>query len=99
MNKTRLFNIIKGFVVTEKTTSINALNTYTFSVLPDANKIEIKTAVEEIFKVKVQSVSTLNVKGKVKATGRHLGRRKDWKKAYVTLVQGQSIDANTFQGE
>ncbi len=99
MNKTRLFSIIKGSLISEKTTKVNAFNTYSFSVLPNANKIEIKQAVEEIFKVKVKSVCTLNVQGKKKATGRHIGRRQDWKKAYVTLMPGQSLDSTNLQGE
>jgi len=99
MNKSRLYSIIKGVLISEKTTRINAFNTFAFSVLPNANKTEIKKAVEEIFKVKVKSVCTLNVQGKKKATGRHLGRRQDWKKAYVTLMPGQSLDSTNLQGE
>jgi large subunit ribosomal protein L23 len=63
-----------------------------FRVATDATKPEIKAAVEMLFNVKVEGVSTVNVKGKVKRFGRTFGRRKDWKKAYVSLVQGQEID-------
>ena len=61
-------------------------------VLPSASKDEIKFAVEQIFDVKVKSVNTLNVRGKVKRTGNRMGRRQDWKKAYVTLMPGQTIN-------
>jgi large subunit ribosomal protein L23 len=65
-------------------------------VLPNANKTEIKQAVETLFDVKVASVSTANVKGKVKRTGRIMGKRSDWKKAYVTLAEGADLN---FLGE
>jgi large subunit ribosomal protein L23 len=63
----------------------------TFKVLRDANKIEIKDAVEKIFKVKVQSVRTANFHGKKRRQGRYSGRRPDWKKAYVTLKEGEKM--------
>ncbi len=63
----------------------------TFKVSRDANKIEIKDAVEKIFKVKVESVRTANFHGKKRRQGRHVGRRPDWKKAYVTLKQGEKM--------
>ena len=58
----------------------------------DATKAEIKTAVEQLFKVTVEGVSTVNVKGKTKRTVRGMARKKDWKKAYVRVAQGQEID-------
>ncbi len=61
-------------------------------LIRDANKIEIKQAVETLFKVKVSDVSTVNVAGKVKRFGKTYGKRSNWKKAYVTLQEGQSID-------
>ena len=61
-------------------------------MLPGATKDEIKKAVETLFEVSVVSVSTLNVKGKTKRFGQRMGRRSDWKKAYVTLAEGQQID-------
>ena len=63
----------------------------TFKVLRDANKIEIKDAVEKIFKVKVQSVRTAIFHGKKRRQGRYSGRRPDWKKAYVTLKEGEKM--------
>ena len=63
-----------------------------FRVADDATKPEIKAAVELLFKVKVKSVQVTNVKGKEKKTGRIMGRRRNWKKAYVSLAQGQEIN-------
>ena len=79
-------------VITEKSTLVKEkLRTVAFKVLRDANKIEIKEAVEKIFKVKVQSVRTANFHGKKRRQGRYVGRRSDWKKAYVTLKQGEKM--------
>jgi large subunit ribosomal protein L23 len=79
-------------VITEKSTTVKENNrTVTFKVLRDANKIEIKDAVEKIFKVKVQSVRTANFHGKKRRQGRYSGRRPDWKKAYVTLKEGEKM--------
>jgi large subunit ribosomal protein L23 len=79
-------------VITEKSTIIKEnLRTVAFKVLRDANKIEIKDAVEKIFKVKVQSVRTAIFHGKKRRQGRYVGRRSDWKKAYVTLKQGEKM--------
>ena len=79
-------------VITEKSTHIkDNYRTVAFRVLRDANKIEIKDAVEKIFKVKVQSVRTANFHGKKRRQGRYTGRRPDWKKAYVTLKQGEKM--------
>ena len=84
--------VLKLPVITEKSTLVKEnLRTVTFKVLRDANKIEIKDAVEKIFKVKVQSVRTANFHGKKRRQGRHVGRRPDWKKAYVTLKQGEKM--------
>jgi large subunit ribosomal protein L23 len=69
-----------------------ALNKYTFEVLKGANKIEIRHAVEEVFKVKVSSVHTINVRSKPKKMGRFIGRSRAWKKAIVTLIAGQRIE-------
>ena len=65
---------------------------YAFKVMPDATKPEIKRAVEELFKVQVRSVRVLNAKGKTARFRQTLGRRSGWRKAYVTLAQGQEID-------
>jgi large subunit ribosomal protein L23 len=79
-------------VITEKSTHIkDNYRTVAFRVLRDANKIEIKDAVEKIFKVKVESVRTANFHGKKRRQGRYTGRRPDWKKAYVTLKQGEKM--------
>ena len=67
-------------------------NKYLFEVAPDANKHEIKQAVEHFFGVKVLKVRTMNYRGKVKRLGRFAGKRSDWKKAVVTLAEGDSID-------
>ncbi len=78
-------------IVTEKTTGLMAENKYTFQVDKNANKIEIKHAVETIFKVDVADVKTMNVRGKLKRQGRTEGYTPSWKKAIVTLRPGQRI--------
>ncbi|MEE4300287.1 MAG: 50S ribosomal protein L23 [Pseudomonadales bacterium] len=93
MNLERLYKILLGPHVSEKSSVAGELNnSYTFKVLPDATKPEIKAAVEQLFDVKVLAVNTLNVKGKVKRTMRGTSRRKNWKKAVVRLAEGQAID-------
>ncbi len=67
-------------------------NTVAFRVRPDANKVEIRAAVESVFNVKVAAVRTASFEGKLKRMGRHQGRRADWKKAIVTLQPGHTID-------
>lgn len=85
--------IIQKALITEKGTELRELrNQYHFQVARDANKIEIKRAVETIFSVKVAEVRTLQVHGKVKRQGRWSGRRSDWKKAIVTLKPDQKIE-------
>jgi large subunit ribosomal protein L23 len=79
--------------VTEKGTKLREKsNVYLFAVATDANKIEIGKAVEEIFSVKVLAVRTLNYDGKPKRVGRYAGHRSAWKKAVVTLAEGQTIE-------
>ena len=93
MNVDRLHQIIVGPVVSEKSTRVaEKRNQAVFKVMPDAQKSEIKQAVEALFNVKVLGVQTLNVKGKNKRFGQSGGKRSDWKKAYVTLAAGQQID-------
>ncbi|WP_215796420.1 50S ribosomal protein L23 [Paludibacterium paludis] len=100
MNQERLLQVILAPVVSEKSTFVAEKNQQVvFRVATDATKPEIKAAVEMLFNVKVESVSTVNVKGKVKRFGRTMGRRKDWKKAYVSLVQGQELDLTTAVAE
>ena len=85
-------SVLKAPVITEKSTLLKEnLQTLAFKVLRDANKIEIKDAVENIFKVKVASVRTANFHGKKKRQGKYVGRRSDWKKAYVTLKKGEKM--------
>ena len=86
------FEVLKLPVITEKSTHVkDNLRTLTFKVARNANKQEIRDAVEKIFKVKVESVRTANFHGKVRRQGRFSGRRPDWKKAYVTLKQGEKM--------
>jgi len=86
------FEILREPHVTEKTTLLKeALQVLTFRVSPRANKIDIKKAVETLFKVKVSAVRTAVTHGKKKRQGRHTGRRPDWKKAYVTLKEGEQM--------
>jgi len=93
MNSERLTKIILGPVVAEKATRVaEKHNQVVLKVLPSANKLEIKKAVEILFEAQVESVTTTNVKGKTKRTGRIMGKRNDWKKAYVTLAEGTDIN-------
>lgn len=86
------YTIIKNPHVTEKSIDGTAQGKYTFVVAPDANKIEIRQAIEAIFNVKVEKVNTVNVRGKMRRRGRTQGKTADWKKAIVTLVPGSNID-------
>lgn len=79
-------------VVSEKSYGLLDNNKYTFVVHPDANKTEIKIAVEKVFNVKVTSVNTLNRQGKARRTARGIGKRKDTKRAIVSLAEGHRID-------
>ena len=93
MNNERLSRILIAPVVSEKSTRVaDQSRQMVFRVLPDARKPEIRKAVEKMFDVTVSAVQVLNVKGKVKRFGRNVGRRSDWKKAYVTLAEGSDID-------
>ena len=94
-SKGRMYELIRGPVVTEKTTLISEHNQVTFWVSLDANKFEIKVAIEDLFKVKVTAVNTLRKKGKIKRFRGHLGKQVETKKAVVTLAEGQSIDVMT----
>jgi len=89
-----IYSVIKKPHVTEKTSLVGTDTNNTVAVVVDksANKIEIKQAIENLFKVKVASVRTVTVAGKVKRSGKTFGKRSNWKKAYVTLQEGQSID-------
>ncbi|WP_426417937.1 50S ribosomal protein L23 [Aestuariirhabdus sp. LZHN29] len=93
MNQERVFQVLQGPHISEKATILAEANgQYVFKVAKDATKLEIKKAVEQLFEVKVKSVATANVNGKTKRTAKGMGKRVDWKKAYVSLEQGQDID-------
>jgi len=95
VSKERMYDIISSPVITEKATMGSEWGQVTFKVPLDATKPEIKAAVEGIFGVQVTNVNTLIQKGKVKRFRGQLGKRSDWKKAVVTLAEGQAIDVTT----
>ena len=87
------YEIIRRPLITEKTTiQKESFNQVTFEVDRKANRVEIRRAIEKIFNVRVAAVRTMQITGKVKRRGRILGKRKDWKKAIVTLMPGERID-------
>jgi large subunit ribosomal protein L23 len=87
------YDILKRPVITEKsTTQKEANNQLTFEVDRKANKVEIRQAVEQVFKAKVVGVRTIQMKGKVKRFGRTVGKRRNWKKAVVTLAPGERVE-------
>ena len=92
MKDTKYLEIIKAPVITEKSQMAKENGQYTFKVDPRANKTEIKSAIEKIFKVKVTSIKTLNEKPKKRRVGRYTGLTNRTKKAIVTLAEGQTID-------
>ena len=85
-------DVIVRPIITEKSSRMMSQNKYTFEVLREANKIEIRKAVEEVFKVKVASVHTVSIHPKPKRMGRFSGRTRSWKKAIVKLLPGQRIE-------
>ncbi len=95
MNLERMYDVVLRPVVTEKSTQGSEHNQVTFRVARRATKPEIKQAVEGLFGVKVTKVNTLNMRGKVKRFRGRLGKRSDYKKAIVTLSEGDSIDIST----
>jgi large subunit ribosomal protein L23 len=98
ISQERLLKVILAPVISEKSTRIaDKYNQVAFRVLPDATKEEIGAAVANLFKVEVSGVQVMNVKGKIKRSGRIMGRRDNWKKAYVTLKEGQDIDFTSGQ--
>ena len=87
------YYIVKKPIITEESTiQTRANNKFAFRVDPKANKSQIRDAVEAMFNVKVLAVNTMNYEGKMRVRGRHRGRRASWKKAVVTLREGDSID-------
>lgn len=89
----QIYSVLKSPLVTEKSSALKAeANKIVFKVARDANKIEIKQAVETLFDVKVEGVATMINRGKPKRVGRSIGRRQNWKKAVVTLAEGTDLD-------
>ena len=93
MNQEKVLTVLLGPIVSEKTTMASASNQYVFKVRTDSNKREISAAVEELFGVTVEGVTTSNVKGKKKIYRGKTGQRVNWKKAVVRVSEGQMIDA------
>ncbi|MDO5626441.1 MAG: 50S ribosomal protein L23 [Pseudomonadota bacterium] len=90
---TNVYEVIRAPRVSEKTARLQEVsNQYVFEVATTATKADVKAAIEQIFDVKVESVNVVNVKGKAKAFRSRMGRRNDWRKAYVKLAEGQTID-------
>ncbi|MFU8797150.1 MAG: 50S ribosomal protein L23 [Gammaproteobacteria bacterium] len=99
MNQERLMKIIVSPHVSEKSTTVADKNKqFVFRVLKDANKTEIKGAIELLFNVNVEGVQITNVRGKTRRFGQILGRKKSWKKAYVSLKKGQDINFANAEG-
>ena len=93
MNDAKLYDVIRAPRVSEKTARLQEVsNQYVFDVATTATKADVKAAIEKLFDVKVEAVNVVNVKGKSKAFKFRMGRRPDWRKAYVKLADGQSID-------
>lgn len=93
MNQERIMQVLKAPHVSEKSARLSELaNQYVFEVTQDATKADVKAAVEQMFNVKVERVTVLNVKGKTKGFKGRKGVRGNWRKAYVSLGEGQSID-------
>ncbi|MDP8255540.1 MAG: 50S ribosomal protein L23 [Candidatus Alcyoniella australis] len=87
------YQVIRRPVITEKTNlAKDSANQFVFEVMRDANKVEIRKAVEELFNVTVVDVQTMVINGKTKRVGRNMGKRKTWKKALVKLAAGETID-------
>ena len=95
LSREQMYELVRGPVITEKSTGLSERSQVAFRVRIDATKPEIKAAVEGLFGVKVTAVNTLVQKGKTKRVRGRMGRRSDVKKAYVTLAEGQSIDLTT----
>lgn len=96
IQKIQLANVLTAPILSEKSAiAADTGNQFVFKVAKNATKLQIKNAVELMFDVKVESVRVLNVKGKIKRFGRTLGKRSDWKKAYVKLQSGHSIELAT----
>ena len=90
----KLYEIIRNPLISEKSTFVSQFNYYVFRVSPNSNKLQIKQAVEKLFNVKVLSVNTLNQQGKVKKFRNKVGKRANFKKAFVKLAEGNTIDTS-----
>lgn len=99
MTDNQVLKIISNPHVTEKSSLVASNNQYVFKVKRDANKAQIKNVVEKAFNVKVDAVRTLNVIGKTRRVGKTIGKRQDWKKAYVSLSAGYSIDLSNTENQ
>lgn len=98
MNQERTYLVLQAPLISEKATRVaERHNQFVFKVALDATKREIKKAVEALFNVKVRSVQTINYQGKAKRFGRYMGRRSNWKKAYVCLEPDQELDLGAGQ--
>jgi large subunit ribosomal protein L23 len=92
MNNEKILAVLRAPLVSEKTARIQEINQYVFEVASTATKADVKSAVESLFNVTVEAVNVMNVKGKNKTFRNRAGRRGDWRKAYVRLAEGQTID-------
>lgn len=98
MNQERIYQVLLAPHISEKATNVaEAAGQIVFRVAPDASKSEVKAAVEALFKVQVEQVRVLTVKGKTRRARHGLGQRSDWKKAYVRLARGHDIDFTAIQ--
>ena len=98
MNRERIYQVILAPHISEKSAMAAEYNQHVFRVAVDATKFEVKKAVEAAFDVKVDRVRIANVKGKTKGQGRLQGRRSNWRKAYVSLQEGQEIELSGLEG-
>ncbi len=97
MNDAKLYNVIRAPRVSEKTARLQELsNQYVFEIATTATKADVKVAVEKLFNVSVEAVNVVNVKGKSRSFKFRDGSRKDWRKAYVKLAEGQTIDVTAM---
>ena len=92
MSSEKILSVLRAPHISEKAARVQEINQYVFEVAQDATKAEVKAAVEQLFSVKVATVNVVNVKGKNKTFRFRSGSRGDWRKAYVKLAEGQSID-------
>ena len=92
MSTEKILGVLRAPHISEKTARLQESSQYVFEVASDATKADVKAAIEQMFSVNVQTVNVLNVKGKAKSFRRRAGRRSGWRKAYVRLADGQTID-------